>query len=466
VQRKSGDEAMLIRFAAANHRSIREAVELSLVAVDQDRPAVRSFDRLHEGVLTVAAIYGPNASGKSNVLDALAWLSKSVRGSLYNWQDAIPQDPFRFGGSADEPSVYEVDFLIDGIRHLYSLQVDGESVLYEELLSYPERKPRQLFVREGRQLRFRRGTGGAAAIQELMTPTTLVLSLVRRFDIKGLAAPAQFIDNIHLPFARRGGVPTMLSSRATGSGSAGATRRLFVNEHRNRVLRDERVRSRWTPEDDEDVRIARTLLRLADLGIEDIAIVEDAAAGTGRSSLLDIRFVHRLGGDSALFDLSEESDGTQMWFRLIGPVLGALRRGSPLLLDEIDASLHPLLSMQLLDLFRNPETNPRNAQLIFTTHDTTLLGELNRDEVWLTEKGADGGTVLTGLAEFGGDRVRRSLNLERAYLQGRFGGLPQIRSAGLMADVMRNDALLDIGPDGHLEVSNYSLPGSAAEESD
>ena len=94
--------------------------------------------------------------------------------------------------------------------------------------------------------------------------------------------------------------------------------------------------------------------------------------------------------------------------------------------DEIDASLHPKLSARLLELFQDPKTNPRGAQLIFTTHDTSLLNYLNRDEVWLTEKGADGATTLTALAEYGGDKVRRSLNLERAYLQGRFGAVPEL----------------------------------------
>lgn len=97
-----------------------------------------------------------------------------------------------------------------------------------------------------------------------------------------------------------------------------------------------------------------------------------------------------------------------------------------MLFDEIDASLHPKLSARLLELFQDPVTNPSNAQLIFTTHDTSLLNHLNRDEVWLTEKGKDGATTLIALAEYGGDKVRRSLNLEKAYLQGRFGAVPDL----------------------------------------
>ena len=93
---------------------------------------------------------------------------------------------------------------------------------------------------------------------------------------------------------------------------------------------------------------------------------------------------------------------------------------------QIDASLHPRLSARLLELFQDPTTNPLGAQLIFTTHDTSLLNYLNRDEVWLTEKADSGRTTLTALAEYGGDKVRRSLNLEKAYLQGRFGAVPEL----------------------------------------
>jgi AAA15 family ATPase/GTPase len=172
---------------------------------------------------------------------------------------------------------------------------------------------------------------------------------------------------------------------------------------------------------------ALALLRFADLGIDDVQIVEDEdesrLAGQTRRRL---RLIHSVGGQEVPFEINEESAGTQTWFALIGPALVALRRGQVLLFDEIDASLHPRLSARLLELFQDPKTNPHGAQLIFTTHDTSLLNYLNRDEVWLTEKGADGATTLTALAEYGGDKVRRSLNLERAYLQGRFGAVPEL----------------------------------------
>jgi len=150
--------------------------------------------------------------------------------------------------------------------------------------------------------------------------------------------------------------------------------------------------------------------------------------------------VHRIAEHEVPFDLTEESAGTRTWFQLIGPALSALRGGRILLFDEIDASLHPKLSARLLELFQDPVTNPFGAQLIFTTHATSLLNHLNRDEVWLTEKGNNGATTLTALTEYGGDKVRRSLNLEKAYLQGRYGAVPELdqfmlrRALGLVSD--------------------------------
>ncbi|MDQ1306973.1 MAG: uncharacterized protein QG671_2805 [Actinomycetota bacterium] len=442
---------MLIRFTAANHRSLKEPVELSLVAVDDERDEVRHFDRLHEGILPVAAIYGPNASGKSNVVDALSWLSHAVRHSLRLWDDFIPREPFRFAGFSQQPSVFELDFMFNDVRHTYTLQLTEAGVEFEELLSYPERKARRLFVRDHANLTFRRGVLGAGSIKEILTPTTLALSLAHRFEVSELRGPASFVGNISTPFIRRrGGSGAYAGPRVMGT-IGPSTTRLFLQARRSSGVSGQQ--SLFTSSTQEDVDTALSLLRFADLGIEDVEVVElpDSAADRSR---YEIRLVHRVGDERELFELGEESDGTRMWFRLLSPALAALARGIPLVLDELDASLHPLLSAKLIEIFHSPETNPKNAQLIFTTHDTTLMKGLNRDEVWFTEKGSDGATALTALAEYGGDRVRKSLNIERAYLHGRFGALPNLRESALLAVSDAADDTED--PDGHPEESQDS----------
>jgi hypothetical protein len=180
---------------------------------------------------------------------------------------------------------------------------------------------------------------------------------------------------------------------------------------------------------------ALAMLQLADLGISDVLIETQDVTYPDSTEVRKERklsLVHKTENATKPLDFSLESDGTRTWFNLIGPVLHALRAGSIMIFDELDASLHPTLSAELLRIFHSPALNPLGAQLIFTSHDTSLLNHLNRDEVWLTDKLEDGSTRLGALAEFAGERVRRSQNLENAYLHGRFGALPQVDQAGLM----------------------------------
>ncbi|MHB8318748.1 MAG: AAA family ATPase [Acidimicrobiales bacterium] len=153
-----------------------------MVAVDEDRPSVRKFDLLAERVLAVAGVYGPNASGKSNVIEALSWLSTAVARSLRAWDQFIRREPFKFGNGLQTPSTYEVEMVIDRVRYAYRLEVDDADVLFEGLYSYPERRRRVLFEREGSDIRFRRGLGALSGTRELLTPTTLALSAAMRFD--------------------------------------------------------------------------------------------------------------------------------------------------------------------------------------------------------------------------------------------------------------------------------------------
>ncbi len=418
---------MLLRFEVSNHRSILEPVELSMIAVDEDRPSARGFDLLAERVLAIAGIYGPNASGKSNVVEALAWLSMAVGRSLRAWDEFIPREPFKFGRGPGVPSTYEVEMVVGGVRYAYRVDVDDSAVLFESLYSYPERRRRVLFERDGLEIHFRRGLGTLAGTRELLTPTTLALSAAMRFDEPEVQPFGRFLAGIQVLGARR---------RAAWRGVLGvgvpgpsSTARLF-DDRGSSMAASVSDATDLAPFNARESALA--LLRFADLGIGDVQIAEDedddARISTlaGRGPRRQLRLMHRVAEQELPFDLAEESAGTQTWFALIGPTLSALRSGRILLFDEIDASLHPRLSARLLELFQDPETNPYGAQLIFTTHDTSLLNHLNRDEVWLTEKGDSGATTLTALAEYGGDKVRRSLNLEKAYLQGRFGAVPEL----------------------------------------
>ena len=430
---------MLLRFRVANHRSILEPAELSMIAVDEDRAATRGFGGLSERVLTVAGIYGPNASGKSNVLDAMAWLSMAVATSLRGWEDYIPRDAHRFGDGPSSPSEFDLDLVVEGVRYTYRLEVDDSAVLFESLDSYPEGRRRNLFTRRKSEIDFRRGLDGTRGIRDLLTPTTLALSAGMRVtdsDFKSVGGA--------LARTRVLGLRQRRFRRASSIHPFDPTTRLLFEADEATQLEFSR-----TPEERAaftDPSHVLDLLRFADPGIGDFVIRDEEYGRLGRPRR-DLGFVHPGEGEPVTLDLEDESAGTRTWFRLIGPVFAALRFGRVLLLDEIDASLHPRLSARLIEIFQDPQTNTRGAQLVFTSHDTSLLNSLNRDEVWLTEKVRGATTRIIGLAEFGGERVRRSLNLERAYLQGRFGAVPEVdqvavrRALGLVSQ--RRDGQAD-----------------------
>ena len=425
---------MLLELEVSNHRSIFEPVEFSMIAIDEDRSAARQFEQFSKQVLAVAGIYGPNASGKSNVLEAIAWLSSAVRTSLRAWDDGIPRDPHCFGFGPERPTTFELSLMAHEVRYEFRLEVDDRRVVYESLHSFPLRQRRRLFEREGDDIRFRRGFEGTGGIQDLLTPTTLALSAATRLGSADAYAVGRSIGSIR-----------MLGARPSVRRSAPVPSYYPFTESSLRLFQDEYEYPRlpglaW----EGDRPRPMEMLRIADPGIDSVEFDRDDDEERRRARSR-IRFVHRAetspavsdpeseptgmqvaGHDQATLEFEQESAGTQTWFRLIGPVLAALNEGRVVLYDEIDASLHPRLSAQLVRMFQDPRTNPHGAQLIFTTHDVSLLNSLNRDEVWLVDKRRDGSTELFALAEFGGDRVRKSRNLERAYLQGRFGAVPNV----------------------------------------
>ena len=427
----SYDGEVLIRFEVSNFRSIADSVELSLVAVDRDRREARDQAMLGVSLLPVAAVYGPNASGKSNLITALLWLRDAVEFSLRRWEDEIPIEPFAFGSGPTKPSEFCIELVIDNIRFEYLLEVDSDTVRYEGLFHYPEKKRRRIFEREGSELKLQRGLGGIAGTRELLTERTLALSAARRFGEPVIDAFSRDLRRIQF----LGSAPIRKSRRVTGHplSPARSTERWFEDTDPSLPFEEQDSANRLVGSSDRDQALG--LLRLADLGIDDVVLdtVELTFPDSSEvRAIKRIRLVHRAADERTPMDFYTESEGTQTWFRLIGPVLSALRLGTVVVYDELDASLHPTLCAQLIHLFHDPATNPRGAQLLFTSHDTSLLNHLNRDEVWLTEKRENGATRLGALAMFAGERVRKSQNLEDAYLHGRFRALPHVEQAELL----------------------------------
>ncbi len=423
---------MLIRFEVENFRSVLGPAELSMVAVD-DRPEVRSFPGFGASLVPVAGIFGPNASGKSNMLAALAWLREAVRNSLRNWDDEIPVEPFAFGDARGRDSSFALELEIEGIRFEYLLDLGRHRVTYEALFHYPEKKRRRVFERDGNELTLQRGLGELSGTRALLTDRSLALSIMRRFDEPLTSAFARTL--LHIAIL---GQP-LLRHRRNPAATLSSTLRLFDGRRPDELELD--VFDDDHPDGPEERAVrqrAMSLLRLADLGVADVEI-EETRIDSGRGDSYRRRspqLIHTVNDERVPFEYRDESAGTRAWFELIGPVLEALRRGDTLVFDELDAGLHPTLTARLIDLFERRGSNPHGAQLIFTSHDTNLLNHLNRDEIWLTAKDDSGSTRFAAISDFAGERVRRSANLESGYLSGRFGALP---------DVSRADVLRDLG---------------------
>jgi AAA15 family ATPase/GTPase len=411
---------MLLRFRVSNYASIRDEAELSLVAATRHEDiAVRSASGTNAEALPVAAIYGANASGKSNVVDAFFFMREAILESHQNWRPGTPINRRAFkldASSRHDQTMFGIDFILEDVRYEYGFSLRDYEVSNEWLLSFPNKRERLIFNRHaGAGIEFGPSlTGLRRNIEKLMRPNSLYLSTAAANNHPQLS-------KIYNWFASE---VFLVRAGADLGGS--------VTLHE------------WQSNDRTPLR---DLLRYADTGVIDLEVTKREIPEQAAEKLFEflqaisadapengpvsmgpiIEFIHRGTGDTARFTMGEESSGTLAWLLLVGPVVTALRRGGLLVVDELDARLHPLLAAHLVNLFQSPDTNQNGAQLVFNTHNVSLLGpsapgRLRRDQVWFTEKDDSGATRLTALAEY---RVRDGLeNVEKRYLSGRYGAIP------------------------------------------
>jgi hypothetical protein len=326
--------------------------------------------------------------------------------------------------SRQAPSEFEVDFLTSGIRYRYGFRVDSAVVLEEWLYAYPLGKKQTWFHRtQGRPISFgARMPGENRTIESLTRKNALFLSAAAQNNHEALLPVYQWITELQFVIGDRERFRSLTASLCMAPDYLAEVERL---------------------------------VSVADLGISGVKVEEETPivptsvgfnrfAGLGKISgetkkQPQIHLLHRLGDQEALFGMEQESQGTMAYLALLGPAVHALVIGAPLFVDELDGSLHPLLSIQLIRLFNNPEANPRGAQLIFNTHDTNLLssGVLRRDQIWFTEKKDDGSSQLFPLSDF---KPRRTENLENGYLQGRYGAIPFINPDAFLSRFEDRDA--------------------------
>jgi uncharacterized protein len=423
---------MLLNFRVANHRSIREEQALQLHPVyDADRPAGSEWR-----AVPVAGIFGANAAGKSNVVDALQYMARMV---LNSHRDAEPDQgvsrkPFRLARAAlAEPSWYVVDVLLRGVRYTYGFCLDDERVLDEWLYSYPYGRKRKIFHRSGENVETGDSQPKSALklVESITESNVLFISLAARSKQREVRPVYDwFRSGLHFRTDRSFSSPRSMAKSLETSARA---------PH----LLD--------------------LLRAADLGIEDCGVdsveldVADIRSLPRRTGSVRLRrdedgnrcieefrpwVAHRGRDEVVKLDLHEESSGTRALIEQAPHFLSVLKGGGTFVVDEIDSSLHPLLTTRLVKLFQSTETNPHGAQLVFTTHDASLLGRsggediLKRDQVWFVQKDQYGETEIFALSEF---KPRQDENRERRYLGGSYGGVPFIDDSFVNALAARGE---------------------------
>jgi len=422
------EASVLLAFRVENVRSFRDRSDFSLLATGiAEKQFVRHVAWREGGqsigVLPVAGIFGSNASGKTNVLRSMNDMRNHVLLSFRHGNPAggVPRRAFMLDPAMrNAPSTFEIDLVLDGVRHEYGFTFNDEEFTEEWVYRYPRGRAALLFHRRGLQVEFpasERSLGNA--ITRLLRPNALFLST---------AASAN--HNVLLPLYSWFGRNLLLAEENTRPLRQAFTRRMLDDDRRQQEVlallhaADLGVRGARNIELDPVMkeRMQRAIRILN--GVEsDLDVPDDGPS----FSDLGIHLIHQ-GFDGAELELppNEESLGTLTWFGLIGPVLDALADGSVFLADELDSSLHPALVAQLVRMFQDPVTNPRRGQLIFNSHDATLLGDagdrlLGRDQVWFTEKLNNGSTRLYPLTDLD---PRKQESIGRRYLAGRYGATP------------------------------------------
>ncbi|MDQ7759403.1 ATP-binding protein [Xanthomonas sontii] len=430
---------MLLRFGVENHKSIKTYQEISLVATplkDAEHGLLEAVElatnvtvRKKLQVVPVLALYGANASGKTTLLDALQhFVGEIVSSHARSATRKVPHRPFLLDEEGrKKPSRYDVDIVLSGVRYHYGYIISNERVCSEWLYSFPVDGSRNvrttLFTRDfeadeefyfGKNLK-----GENRVISKLVRPNSLFLSAaaqnshsqlspIFKFFAQKITNRMQETSEILLPeqLLAYFGEDEELRSRAIQFLSSADTgivgidfSKVPIDEKRQALVQEfERVLNSHL--DEEKINLPKR--------------TEEAKVG--------VKHVGAAGKSYSL-EMTWESAGTIALLGLLGPVLKRLMEGGVLIIDELNSTLHPLVSREIIGLFSHPETNPGKAQLLFSTHDTNLLSGriLRRDQIWFAEKDREGATHTYSLSDI---RIRADDNFEAGYLRGRFGAIP------------------------------------------
>lgn len=399
---------MLLQFSVNNFRSFRTMQSLSLVASkgselrDSNTFEVSPSLRLARS----AVIYGPNAGGKSNLIKAFYFFQQFILHSATQYQEkqAIPLHPFRLDPvMLDRPSEFSIDFICGGTHFNYQIALDQNQIVREELYAFPKKYRQAWFTRtwnsSANQYDWYYGPnfkGEHKAWEQVTRANALYLSTAVQFNSEQLRPLFLWFRDQLVILPRQ----TIF------------TQTMFNPDLTLQFLKDSSSSS-WI----------HKFMECADIGIEGFLLNEQDGPAGKKTAVLT---AHKIGDSNQKthFDLfQDESDGTQKLFLQAGGWFKSLREGLVLCVDELDISLHSKIVRYLVTLFHDSKTNVKNGQLLFTTHDTSLLDAdlFRRDQIWFLEKDNAQGSHLYSLLDF---KPRKNEALGKGYLQGRYGALP------------------------------------------
>lgn len=405
---------MLIEFSVTNFLSFKDKNTFTMLASSDSTLKDNYIEIGNDKILKMTALYGANASGKTNLFKILSMVSNMIKNSNFLSPNVLlPIIPFKLDHeSLDKPSEFEIKFLVDGIRYLYGFKADQKNVYEEYLIYYPNGRPVKIFTRENIN------------------------------DYSFNASEEKFLNDLKVKnTANKFFIATATNWNYEKTKSAFD----FLTEKLGVVMSYEQLNyysynMYYNDKDKNLERFALNFLEKADFNINGYQIIEEKMTEEKLNAIPDIvkpffpintpmyqvNTKHFVNGNEYLFDISEESLGTQAIFSLIPVLKDVLDNEKVLIIDEFDKSLHPFIIKYIVELFNNSEINKKGAQLIFNTHDTNLLDLelLRRDQIWFTEKNPkDGSSTIYPLDDFS---VRKTENVEKGYLLGRYGAIPFI----------------------------------------
>jgi len=417
---------MLIQFTIGNFRSFLPPKTISLEATSVSEFKENLFATEKGKLNKCAAIYGANASGKSNLIQAMSAMRNLIFESFEQSSASLLNfDPFLLKNSnLKEPTFFEVVFLIEGSRYRYGFEYDEKLIRAEWLFFTEKRKEKPLFVRENDGIQVFKNFKEGNLLEEKTRTNALFLTVADQFNgqiskkIMSWFNNFNIIDGIsHTNY--RSVTFKMLEDKVTRQSLTEYYQQLdlgFDSIEIKKELFDAEKTMQGLPED----------------------LVKQLVTDLEGETIVNLTTTHKMFNDEHEFInavqefnvRSQESAGTNKIIDLSGPIFDTLKDGGILVVDELDAKLHPLLTVSIIRLFQSESTNPNNAQLIFATHNTNILslGRLRRDQIYFTEKDKLGVSDLYSLVEYNmkGKRVRKDNSFEKDYIRGRYGAIPFI----------------------------------------